>query len=120
MIRVNLLGGPKPKGKRSSPAVAIPGEGLSLAFKALVVLALVACGGSSSSQQSSAAAPPAAPSTSQAPAQPAPQQPPVANLQVTPVYSMSSGCAGATVAAGPGNDHTLDQSAVACPPKSSP
>ena len=42
MIRVNLLGGPKPKGKRSSPAVAIPGEGLSLAFKALVVVALVA------------------------------------------------------------------------------
>lgn len=42
MIRVNLLGGPKPKGKRSSPAIAIPGEGLSLAFKALVVLALAA------------------------------------------------------------------------------
>jgi RNA polymerase sigma-70 factor (ECF subfamily) len=53
------------------------------------------------------------------PTQPGPQQPPVANLQVTPVYSMSSGCAGATVAAGPGNDHPVDQSAVACPPKPS-
>jgi len=42
MIRINLLGLPKSKGKRAPVAAALPGEGVSLVLKVLVVFALAA------------------------------------------------------------------------------
>ena len=50
------------------------------------------------------------------PTPPHSQQPPVANLQVTPVYNRSKSCAGATVVAGPGSDPTVDRTTVVCTP----
>jgi len=50
------------------------------------------------------------------PAVPAPPSSPVVTLQVTPSVDKSTGCATASVVAGPGADHTVDRSAAACPP----
>ena len=42
MIRINLLGSQKTKGKRAPAAVSIPGEGMGVTIKVLLVLVITA------------------------------------------------------------------------------